>query len=66
MRFDKQAIDRIFEAKARLRQKLAQLPLREKIEHVVQMQIRADKLSRARGGPGRVVWNVRSKSSTSS
>jgi hypothetical protein len=62
MRLDPQAVDEVFRAKERERQRLARLPMYEKIKLVVLMQKRADGLIRARGGKGREVWKLPSLS----
>jgi hypothetical protein len=51
--------DQTLGAKERERQRLARLPMPEKIRLVVMMQKRADAIRRARGLGGREIWNTR-------
>lgn len=62
MATDRSVLEQLYEAKARERKRLAALPFCEKIKLVVAMQKRADAIIRMRGGRGRTVWKLPSKS----
>lgn len=51
--------EQAIKAKERERQRLARLPMPEKIRLVVMMQKRADAIRRACGLEGREIWNTR-------
>ena len=62
MRVHPSAMEEIYRAKERQRSRLGALPFHEKIELLVAMQRRADAIIRSRGGKGRPVWKLPSRS----
>jgi hypothetical protein len=62
MAIDPRAFERIYAAKESRRQQLAALPFHEKILILVTLQERADSIIRSRGGKGRMVWKLPSRS----
>lgn len=62
MRVHPEALEEVYRAKERQRRRLAALPFHEKIQLLVAMQRRADEIIRSRGGRGRPVWKLPSRS----